>query len=50
MTSEIEMDDLREKRSVPQSDTEDKHKGGRLNMDADQEQAVTLWGYAATVL
>ena len=51
MSSSIEMEDLRAKRTAAiADDPNDTLKGGRLNLDADQEQAVALWAYASTVL
>ena len=51
MNIEIEMRDLAPKGSaVSSEDVNDKSRGPRINMDANQEQAVTTWAYAATIL
>lgn len=48
MAEEVEMNKLSDRTSQP-AIVDDK-PGGRLNLDANQEQAVTLWTYAATVM
>ena len=57
MSAEIEMDDLKARKAARDAQKEDtnatstpKYKGGRLNQDADQEQAVTLWTYVSSAL
>lgn len=49
MTSEIELDDM-VKHTTPQPVIVEHRRGGRLNLDANQEQAVTLWAYASTTM
>ena len=57
MTTEIEMDDLKARKEAQNAAGEasgaadtPKYRGGRLNQDADQEQAVALWSYVSTAL
>ena len=57
MTTEIEMDDLKARKEAQNAAVEaagapdtPKYRGGRLNQDADQEQAVALWSYVSTAL
>ena len=57
MTTEIEMDDLKARKEAqnaageaPGAADTPKYRGGRLNQDADQEQAVALWSYVSTAL
>lgn len=51
MADEVELKDLSAKPTPPSGPIiVDGRKGGRLNLDADQEQTVTLWAYAATAM
>lgn len=48
MNHGIELEDLSAKRTAAQNEGPGPHNGGRLNLDANQEQAVALWAYVAT--
>ena len=51
MSSEIEMEDLAARRpATHNNDVKDTPRGPRINMDANQEQAIATWAYAATIL
>ena len=50
MASEIELEDLSNRRAPGTPAIVDDRPGGRINLDANQEQAVTLWAYAATTM
>ena len=50
MSEGIELEDISARNFSSQNAVEDSHHGGRLNLDANQEQAVALWAYAATTL
>lgn len=48
MAQEIELDDLKAKRQAIADDERDTRQGGRLNLDANETQAVALWAYVAS--
>lgn len=50
MDAPIELQEMNARRQAIESDERDTRRGGRINMDADQEQAVSLWAYAASIL
>lgn len=48
MPSDIELEDLSDKRVLESTPETPKH--GRINLDANQEQTIAYWAYGATVL
>ena len=48
MSSDIQLEDLSQKRGYKETSETLKH--GRINVDADREQSIAVWAYATTVL
>lgn len=49
MSDNIELQELNKKPELA-GETSESRKHGRINLDANQEQAITLWAYGATVM